>query len=190
MRRGALPQAFSRWREEHAATAAAVHSALAAPTLDQGSLRALVDEARSQLWGLFQARPSPRRLRAATALSLRSTRLLSGHLLRVNPYVASARRKWRLYAAGRVGAQLKRAVVYGPGAALVAGGAHLPPHERPFSWMATGPPRPSDAAGSLLARLSLQPSSQSAKQLLILKVHFLILLPTALHRACAHACAV
>lgn len=78
MSRGALPQAFSRWREEHAATAAAVHSALAAPTLDQGSLRALVDEARSQLWGLFQVRPSPRRLRAATALSLRSTSLLSG----------------------------------------------------------------------------------------------------------------
>lgn len=47
-------QAFSRWREEHAATAAAVHTALAAFPVDEGSLRALVDEARSQLWGLFQ----------------------------------------------------------------------------------------------------------------------------------------
>lgn len=68
------------------------------------------------------------------------------------------------------GVQLKRAVVYGAGVALIAGGAHLPPHERPFCWLATGPARPSDAAAGLLARLSLQPSSPPATQLLILKV--------------------
>lgn len=71
------------------------------------------------------------------------------------------------------GVQLKRAVVYGAGVALIAGGAHLPPHERPFCWLATGPARPSDAAAGLLARLSLQPSSPPATQLLILKVRTL-----------------
>lgn len=47
-------QAFARWRAEHAATARAVRAALQGGPSQEAQLRTLADEARSQLWGLFQ----------------------------------------------------------------------------------------------------------------------------------------
>ncbi len=65
---------------------------------------------------------------------------------------------------------MKRAVVYSEGVGLIAGLAHLPPAERPFAWLGSGPLRPSDAAGGLLAHLpATGPGRNAAVQLQILK---------------------
>lgn len=71
--------------------------------------------------------------------------------------------------------QMKRAVAYSEGVGLIAGLAHLPPVERPFAWLGSGPLRPSDAAGGLLDRLQRgggggDDDGRSAMQLQILKV--------------------
>jgi hypothetical protein len=70
---------------------------------------------------------------------------------------------------------MKRAVAYSEGVALIAGLAHLPPVERPFAWLGSGPLRPSDAAGGLLDRLQRgggggDEDGRAAMQLQILKV--------------------
>ena len=71
--------------------------------------------------------------------------------------------------------QMKRAVAYSEGVGLIAGLAHLPPVERPFAWLGSGPLRPSDAAGGLLERLQRsggggEDAGRAAMQLQILKV--------------------
>ena len=70
---------------------------------------------------------------------------------------------------------MKRAVAYSEGVGLIAGLAHLPPVERPFAWLGSGPLRPSDAAGGLLDRLQRGgggggDDGRAAMQLQILKV--------------------
>lgn len=205
----AKTQAFARWRNEHAATARAVRAALQGGPAQEAQLRTLADEARSQLWGLFQ-------VRAYRSLALDPMPdapvidkcIAKRHSLPLQPFPFYPRAPVDEAGGGGqrgggpycgVGApaasgsplcvkfallapflfiklQMKRAVAYSEGVGLIAGLAHLPPVERPFAWLGSGPLRPSDAAGSLLERLQLpnggggDDDGRAAMQLQILKV--------------------